>query len=369
MIESLDQNQRDELGEEALAVLTDEVFPGFNRLDEYLREIEPEAASDIGINQFEGGSDYYQYLLNHFTTTKMTPEEIHQQGLSELDRITAEIKQTFQDRGYDENLDIPTSYNRMISDSGTLSGSAIADEFRRILAEAEANLDDYFDLRPSTPLEVVGGEVGAFYSPGALDGSRPGQFYARTVGVQPIYPMKSLAYHEGIPGHHYQIAIAQESDLPLFRNIMILDGYAEGWALYGEFLAWELGWYADDPYGNLGRLQYEALRAARMVVDTGIHTKGWGYDESIDFLVNNTGISEGFARWEVERYIAYPGQAPAYTVGKLIIQALRQQAMDALGEKFDIRMFHNIVLQNGSVPLEILELLISDWIVRETLES
>ena len=365
-IEDMDQSLKDELSEEIVTILEDEVFPAFDRLDTALRELGEEASTDISLAQFELGADYYQYLLDHFTTTNLSADVIHQMGLMELERVKQEMQQTFLDLGYPQDLDIPSLYNQMIQDSGTLRGNAIANEYRSILAAADASLDSYFDLRPSTPLEVVGGEEGDFYYPGALDGSRPGQFYARSMGTEPVYKLKTIAYHEGIPGHHYQISIAQESDLPLFRKVLIFDGYAEGWALYGEYLAWELGWYSDDPYGNLGRLQYEALRASRMIVDTGIHTKGWSYDEAVDFLIENTGIVEGFARYEVERYIAYPGQAPAYTVGKLKIQELRQQAMDSLGEDFDIREFHNIVLQNGSMSLEILQIVVENWIAEKS---
>jgi uncharacterized protein (DUF885 family) len=365
-IDTMDQNLKDELSGEILTILMDEVFPTFDRLDVVLRELGEEASTDIGLTQFDHGADYYQYSLDHFTTTNLSADVIHQMGLIELERIKQEMQQTFLDLGYPEDLDIPSLYNQMIQDSGTLRGNAIANEYRTILAAADASLDAYFDLRPSTPLEVVGGEEGDFYSPGALDGRRPGQFYARSVGIEPIYKLKTIAYHEGIPGHHYQISIAQGLDLPLFRKVIIFDGYAEGWALYGEYLAWELGWYSDDPYGNLGRLQYEALRASRMIVDTGIHTKGWSYDESVDFLIENTGIVEGFARYEVERYIAFPGQAPAYTVGKLKIQELRKQAMDSFGEDFDIREFHNIVLQNGSMPLEILQIVVENWIAQKS---
>ena len=366
-IEAMDQSLKDELSEEIVTILEDEVFPAFDRLDTALRELGEEASTDISLAQFELGADYYQYLLDHFTTTNLSADVIHQMGLMELERVKQEMQQTFLDLGYPQDLDIPSLYNQMIQDSGTLRGNAIANEYRSILAAADASLDSYFDLRPSTPLEVVGGEEGDFYYPGALDGSRPGQFYARSMGTEPVYKLKTIAYHEGIPGHHYQISIAQESDLPLFRKVLIFDGYAEGWALYGEYLAWELGWYSDDPYGNLGRLQYEALRASRMIVDTGIHTKGWSYDEAVDFLIENTGIVEGFARYEVERYVAYPGQAPAYTVGKLKIQELRQQAMDSLGEDLDIREFHNIVLQNGSMPLEILQIVVENWIAQKSI--
>jgi uncharacterized protein (DUF885 family) len=279
-----------------------------------------------------------------------------------LDRIQLEIRQKFSELGYSENESIPDLYERVISESGTLNGNAIEEEYERILREADENIDDYFDLRPTGVLEVVGGDVGAFYSPGSLDGSRPGQFFARINSPEPIYKIKTVAYHEGIPGHHYQISLAQQADIPLFRNLLIFDGYAEGWALYAEYLASELGWYENDPYGDLGRLQYEALRACRMVVDTGIHTKDWGFEQSVNFIVENTGLPHGYAQYEVVRYISYPGQAPAYLVGKIEIMRLRDLAEEKLGDDFDLREFHNILLMNGSMPLSVLETVITDWI-------
>jgi uncharacterized protein (DUF885 family) len=174
--------------------------------------------------------------------------------------------------------------------------------------------------------------------------------------------MPTLAYHEGLPGHHLQIALAQESDLPLFRNVIGFTGYTEGWALYAEHLARELGWYEDDPYGELGRLQAQAFRAARLVVDTGLHAKGWSFDQAHEFMVENTGHDPGFMQFEVSRYVAWPGQATAYMVGMLRILDLRQRAMERLGERFDLRAFHEVVLSNGSMPLEILERVVEAWI-------
>lgn len=360
--DGISQSQEDELLNAALEVLEQQVMPAFALLDTTLLRLEELAGDTLSVYQFEGGEDYYQYMLNHFNTVDIPAEEIHALGLQELARIQAEMRINFSELGYEEGIGIPEAFQLVITESGTLTGQDIVDKYELILQHADENLDAYFDLRPQTNLEVIGGDVGAFYSPGSLDGTRPGKFYARTNKTEPIFKMHSVAYHEGIPGHHYQIALAQEADLPLFRSVMIFDAYTEGWALYAEYLPAELGWYADDPYGNLGRLQYEALRACRMIVDTGIHTYGWSYDEAIEFMIENTGINEGFATWEVERYIAYPAQAPSYMVGKLEILRLRNMAETELGDAFDIREFHNIVLKNGSVPLSILEQLILDWI-------
>ena len=207
---------------------------------------------------------------------------------------------------------------------------------------------------------VVGVPNGGYYLHPAMDGSRPGAFYASNTGSEPRFGMPTLAYHESIPGHHQQIALAQELPLPFFRSDMGFLGYTEGWALYAERLAWELGFYEHDVYGDLGRLQAEAFRATRLVVDTGIHVKGWTYDQAMDYMVQNTGMTRGEVEVQIWRYITWPGQATAYKIGMLKILELRQKAMDALGDDFNLRIFHNVVLGNGSVPLEILEQLVDD---------
>jgi uncharacterized protein (DUF885 family) len=223
-------------------------------------------------------------------------------------------------------------------------------------------LDDVFDLKPQADVIVIGGPTGGFYVQPAIDGSRPGAFYAAVNGTEPKFGMPSLTYHEAIPGHHYQIAIAQELDLPMFRRGSLFTGYAEGWALYAERLAWEMGLYEGDPYGNLGRLQMEAFRAARLIVDTGIHAQGWTVDQAVDYMVENTGLATGFMEFEVRRYITWPGQATAYMLGMLKILELRQMAMDQLGDQFDIKEFHNVVIGSGSLPLEVLERVVKDYI-------
>ena len=343
-LSSVSPNQQTELLAAAEKILTSEVLPGFDRLDDYLVVLRDQASDELSVYQFEGGDAYYQYLLNHFNTAEIPVQEVHDLGLVQLARIQVEMQASFAALGYPEDISIPDGYQRVATESGTLNGQALANRYQQVLDHADANLDAYFDLRPQAKLEVVGGNVGAFYSPGALDGSRPGRFYARTNTTESIFKIATVAYHEGIPGHHYQIALAQESDLPLFRNVFIFDAYTEGWALYAEYLPAEMGWYDDDAYGDLGRLQYEALRACRMILDTGIHAYGWSFDEAVDFMIANTGISQGFAGWEVARYIAYPGQAPSYMVGQLEILRLRSLAETAFGEAFDIRQFHNIVL-------------------------
>jgi uncharacterized protein (DUF885 family) len=209
---------------------------------------------------------------------------------------------------------------------------------------------------------VVAGDQGDYYVSASLDGLRPGAFFARVGSSKERFSMPTLAYHETVPGHHFQIAIAQESDLPLFRSVLGFTGHAEGWALYAEQLAYDLGRYAGDPYGNLGRLRDQAFRAARLVVDTGLHAKGWTLDQAEEFMVESTGLDPGFIQFEITRYITWSGQATAYMVGMRKIMELRQQAKDRLGAEFDLKAFHRVVLSNGSMLLEILERVVYDYI-------
>jgi len=245
---------------------------------------------------------------------------------------------------------------------------AVVDDYQALIDRADQNLSDLFDIRPKAGVVVVPIDApnapGAYYVSPALDGSRPGMFYVNLAGSGvPRYGMPTLAHHEAIPGHHFQIAIQQElADIPTFRTGINYTAYAEGWALYAEYLAWEAGFYADDPYGNLGRLQSELFRAVRLVVDTGIHAMGWSREQAIDYMVENVGYPEDIVTVEVERYIVMPGQATAYKVGMLIILELHQRVMQALGDDFDITEFHNLLLANGAMPLEILERVIDDYI-------
>jgi uncharacterized protein (DUF885 family) len=248
----------------------------------------------------------------------------------------------------------------------------VLDEYDRILSEISAGLDDAFDIRPKAGLEVKRvpefkeeGSAGAYYDGPAMDGSRGGTFYANLRNVQESvkFGMKTLAYHEGIPGHHFQIAIQSELEgVPIFRTIGLFTAYVEGWALYAEQLAWELGFYDNDPFGNLGRLQAEMFRAVRLVVDTGIHYKKWTREEAIDYMVRNTGMTTTEVTTEIERYIVMPGQACAYKIGMIKILELREKAKNKLGDQFDLKAFHNVVLKNGAVPLAILEELIDHYI-------
>jgi uncharacterized protein (DUF885 family) len=217
------------------------------------------------------------------------------------------------------------------------------------------------------PVAAEKGSAGAYYQPAAMDGSRPGVFFAnlRDVTESATWTMKTLAYHEGIPGHHFQIATALSlKDLPIIRQQTLYSAYAEGWALYAERLAAEIGMYKDDPFGDLGRLEAELFRATRLVVDTGLHAEGWTREQAISYMAGATGMNESEVVSEVERYMGQPGQACAYKVGQLKILELRERAQQALGAKFNLKDFHAVVLENGGVPLTVLEQLVDEWIAR-----
>jgi uncharacterized protein (DUF885 family) len=235
-------------------------------------------------------------------------------------------------------------------------------------------MPEYFRTVPAgkllvqrVPISAENNTAGAYYQSAALDASRPGTFFAnlRDVGETATWTMKTLAYHEGIPGHHFQISTALNlKDLPLIRQQPIYSAYAEGWALYAERLAAEIGMYKDDPFGDLGRLEAELFRAARLVVDTGLHAKGWTREQAITYMVTTTGMNESEVVTEIERYMGQPGQACAYKVGQLKILELRERAKAALGPKFDLKDFHAVVLENGGVPLTLLDHIVDEWIAK-----
>ena len=359
--------------EEAEAVIENEVLPAYRALYDTLSSLETYPGGDSGVWRLPQGEDYYAYRLHHFTTTDLTSDEIHQLGLDELDRIHLEMRQVFDQLSYPEDNSITDAYDRVAIEGGHVAGEDVLQTYRDLIVEADQNLSSAFDIRPKMEVIVVPDQYGDFYVHPAMDGSRPGAFYA---GVGPsgkeAYAMPTLAYHETIPGHHLQIALAQEMvDLPSFRRGTGFTAYAEGWALYAERLAWELGWYEGDPYGYLGFLQSQAFRAARLVVDTGLHAKGWTFDQAQDFFTENTGfeVTDNVnPEHEIARYLVWPGQSTAYYVGYLKIIELRQRAMDVLGDRFDLMAFHRLVLTNGSMPLQILEALLDSWLDTQTVQ-
>jgi len=379
-VNTLDAARRQVLAQQAITALRSGVYPAYERMSAALVALQPAAAGQrAGVARLPDGAAYYATMLRQLTTTDYTPQQVHALGLAEVARITAEMDALLRAQGLargsvGERMGALGKDPRFLfpnDDDGR--GEALA-RFQQILDEVSARMPAYFRTQPAQRLTVERvpealekGSSGAYYQQAAMDGSRPGIFFAnlRDMSELPQWGMKTLAYHEGIPGHHFQISIALGlKDLPLIRQQTLYTAYAEGWALYAEQLAAEIGMYKDDPWGDLGRLQAELLRAARLVVDTGLHALSWSREQAIDYMVNTTGIAVGDVTSEVERYMAAPGQACAYKVGQLKILALRQKARAALGARFDLKDFHAVVLENGGVPLTLLEQLVDEWIAR-----
>ena len=339
------------------------VAPAYRELSGFLNGQQAKGPSEIGVWQFDDGEAYYAQSLRRQTTTESSADEIHELGKQHVERIQSEMRTLFASLGYPSDESIPRLYERLTNEGGSYNGREAVEAYEEAIARARAILPEAFASLPSADVTVVGGTEGDYYMPAPYDGSRPGIFYARTTGGTPKFGVKSLAYHETIPGHHLQIALAQEiPNLPDLRRGMQFNAYTEGWALYAERLMWELGVYADDPQGDLGRLQMEAFRAARLVVDTGIHAKKWSFDKAVYFLADAAGFTQGYAQREITRYAVWPGQATSYYLGFLKMLELRQKAKDALGAQFDLKAFHRLVLECGAVPLSILEKLVDGFI-------
>jgi uncharacterized protein (DUF885 family) len=347
---------------EAEVAINTAVIPAYQALVNYFEYLQSVTTNDAGVWKFPNGEDYYDYILWHYTSTDLSADQIHELGLQALDRIHTEMRTLFDKLGYPTDESLPELFTRVVADSGSLSGDEIVRGYEDIIKAVDLNIGDAFDQRPNIGVIVIGGPTGGYYMPPAIDGSRPGMFYTQNTGIQPRFSMPTLAYHEAIPGHHFQIAIAQQMDLPSFRRGSDFTAFVEGWALYAEHLVAELGFYKNDAYGDLGRLQAEAFRASRLVVDTGIHARQWTFDQAVDFMVENTGMPEYSMQGEVSRYISIPGQATAYYIGYTKILDLRQQAMDQLGDSFDLTEFHNLLLGSGAMPLDILEKVINNYI-------
>lgn len=361
-IPGLDDADRADLLERARAAIASSVTPAYLSLQNQLQDLLNNAPPVIGVSQYPSGSAWYAYALRHHSTTDLTPAEVHQLGLDELTRIHAEMRLIFDALGYPQNESLERLYGRAAQDGGVIPAADVKSTYEAIIEEAESRLAEAFDIFPGADVIVLPDAAGGFYIAPSFDGQRPGAFYAGTAFDQAYFSMPSLTYHESVPGHHTQIAIAMEQDVPAFRKIVGFTGFVEGWALYAERLAHELGWYQDDPYGELGRLQYEALRAARLVIDTGIHSLGWSFADAVEFNRDNVGTSLGSSRAAAARYSVWPGQATAYLIGMLEILEQRRRAMEQLGPRFDLRAFHRAVLSHGAVPLALLDDVVDRYI-------
>ena len=379
-VKSLDSARQRQLEDQAVAALASRIYPAYARMSAALEALKPAAASQgAGVARLPDGAAYYTLALRQNTTTDNTPAQVHALGLSEVARITREMDQLLAAEGLTaggvgERMAALGKDPRFLLPDDEAGRRQALERYQKILDEIAARMPEYFRTLPVNRLRVERvpasqekGASGAYYQQAAMDGSRPGIFFAnlRDMSEVPTWMMKTDAYHEGIPGHHLQISTALGlKDLPLIRQQTLYTAYAEGWALYAEQLAAEIGMYQDDPWGNLGRLQAELLRAARLVVDTGIHAEGWTREQAISYMAATTGMAQASVTSEVERYMAMPGQACAYKVGELKILELRAKARVALGPKFNLKDFHTVILENGGVPLTLLEQLVDEWIAR-----
>ena len=373
----LTEEKQAELLTAATAALTSSVKPAYEKLISYLTELEKTANTDDGIWKWKDGDTYYNVALQRTTTTDLTSDEIHQIGLDEVKRIHDEMRKIKEAVGFEGDLAAFMTF--MKEDKQFYYGNSDAGK-ARYLSEATAlietmktHLDEMFITKPKADINVKAVEAfreqsagKAFYQRPSEDGTRPGLYYANLFDMEamPSYQMEALAYHEGIPGHHMQLAIQQElKNVPKFRKFGGYTAYTEGWGLYSEMLPKEFGFYSD-PYSDFGRLAMELWRACRLVVDTGIHAKKWTRQQGIDYYTNNTpnAVSDGVKM--VERHIVMPSQATAYKIGMMKIVELRENAKKALGDKFDIRAFHDEVLKYGALPLNVLEDKVNAWVVK-----
>jgi uncharacterized protein (DUF885 family) len=355
---------------QATRIVDAKIRPAYVRVQQYMAELHPKTGGVVGLSRLPNGAAAYQQALANFTSTRLTAEEIHAIGLREVARIEGEMDRHLRSLGYNEG----SVEERMKKLDATFQPKGDGDPRPELLAryadmvrDAQRRSDALFNLKPAAPIEVrrepplTEAAAAAHYTLPAPDGSRPGIFWVPMRGPTfDVIRMRSLSYHEAVPGHHFQLAIQQEQkDLPKFRSQRIFGGgsaHGEGWALYTERLAVEQGWYEGDVPGLLGALGSELFRARRLVVDTGMHAKGWTREQAIDY---------GIGAQEVERYIAWPGQANAYMIGMLRIVELREKARAQLGDKFSLPAFHDVVLRAGSVPLDVLGDLVDQWIAKQ----
>jgi uncharacterized protein (DUF885 family) len=348
------------------------IYPALTRMRDFLQdEYLAKAREGVGLMYMKGGDALYRYDVQSTTTLPMTPDQIHELGLSEVARITKDFEKVREEVGFKGDLHAFFDYMRTSPKFAPKSREQLQNDFYRIKTAVEAKVPQYFSVVPKTPLVIRSYppyrekfEAGGSYNSGTPDGSRPGTFYFNAYDLPSRFTWEetTLFLHEGEPGHHFQISLAQENkSLPNFMRFGGNTAYVEGWALYSETLGYPMGFYKD-PNQRFGTLNDEMLRAMRLVVDTGIHSKGWTRDQAIQYMLDHSGESKTDATAEVERYIAIPSQAVAYKVGSLTIQRLRDKAKSALGPKFDIREFHAEVLGSGALPLSILEQKIDRWI-------
>ncbi|HZJ38408.1 MAG TPA: DUF885 domain-containing protein [Chthoniobacterales bacterium] len=376
-IKDLTDTQRSGFQTRVEEAVTKQVYPAYRKLIDYFNGVLAKTTTDDGVWKLPDGEAFYAYMLRKSTTTTLKPEEVHDLGLREVARIETEMRAILDANGFagqpiGKAMEALGNDPRFLFSNDDKGREEALAEYTRLIVQAMERSKNLFMTLPEAKIEVKripefkeATSPGAYYDGPAMDGTRPGVFYAnlRDMGEVSKWGMPTLSYHEGVPGHHFQIATAQElHGVPQFRKLIPFTAYQEGWALYTEWLAKEAGWYEGDPFGDLGRLQAELFRAVRLVVDTGIHAKRWPREQAISYMREKTGMGEKEVTAEIERYIVNPGQACAYKVGMLKLQELRMRVQAELGPKFDQREFHDVVLKNGAMPLEILEERVTNYV-------
>lgn len=374
--ETVDPEQREALLSRARSAVAEQVYPAYQRFIDYYASLLPKTRGNHGVWALPDGEAFYAWSVRMHTTTDMTPAQVHQLGLDEVARLEAEMDAILVGEGLVEGSigervqQIATRPDQLYPDTDEGRAAIIAD-FTTIIEEIDAGLDGVFNVRPKQGVMVERvpefrekTAPGAYYQAPAFDGSRPGKFFINLRNTAEVarFGMRTLAYHEAIPGHHFQTTIQQElTGVPTFRKVLPFTAFSEGWALYTEQLAWELG-FQDEPLDNLGRLQAEMFRAVRLVVDTGMHDQRWTREQAIAYMLEKTGMPETDVVAEIERYLVMPGQALAYKVGMNKILELRARAKSRLGEDFDLAAFHDLLLTGGDLPLALLERRVDAWI-------
>ncbi|KRP26543.1 MAG: hypothetical protein ABS22_02905 [SAR92 bacterium BACL16 MAG-120322-bin99] len=371
--DSISDEEEAALIAEAKRIITEQLYPAFNQLLVFMEtDYIPNAASSIALSDMPDGTNWYNHRVKQFTTSSLTANEIHELGLSEVKRIRAEMDKVIADSGFEGSFSEFTHFLRTDKQFYMTSAEDLLRGYRDIAKRADPELAKLFGTLPRLPYGVIAipdyaakSQTTAYYWGGSNKTGRAGYFYANTyaLNTRPTWEMEALTLHEAMPGHHLQISISQElpETHPLRQNLSYT-GFVEGWGLYAESLGTEMGFYTD-PYNRFGQLSYEMWRAVRLVVDTGMHMFGWDRQRAIDFFASNTAKSLHDIEVEIDRYISWPGQALAYKLGELKFKELRAQATEKLGDKFDVREFHDQLLNRGALPLDILEQRINAWIL------
>jgi len=377
-ISALSEDQKHQLIAQATDKVAQVVYPAYQKITQVTEKLLPKARKEAGIWAQPNGDKYYQDAIHELGDSDLSAEEIHQLGLSEVARINKQMDTILTNQGYTkgsvgERMVALNEEPRFLYADSDAGRAELLKDVNGYIAEITAKMPTAYKATPKYkvevrpyPVEIQDGAPGGEYNSPSIDGSKPGIYWInlRDMKANPKFGLKTLTYHEAIPGHHWQIALnLEQADMPFLRRIAPYNAYAEGWALYSERMAAEMGMYKDYPFGDLGRLQGEIFRAVRLVVDTGLHYKHWTREQAIDYMAEQTGSAKSDVIAEIERYMTWPGQALGYKLGMLKILSLRKHAREALGDKFDLGEFHDVVLLGGAVPMKVLAENINQWIV------